>query len=130
MKVAMKYVSAPFLLTFWGATIICFTIKSAGADAVEEAYALNQEAMADMSMAQFDSAAGKFLEAAAMVQDYQIRGRKLRYTPTFMAAWAFEKEGHRPEACRSYQRFLEITPPEYREATKADHARDFLNRHC
>ena len=110
--------------------IIGFSATGVRADEVEEAYALNQEAMADMSMAQFDSAARKFLEAATMVQDYQIKDRKLRYTPTFMAAWAFEKEGHRAEACRSYQRFLEIAPPEYREATKADHAKDYLSRHC
>ncbi|MBI5198208.1 MAG: hypothetical protein HZA19_06335 [Nitrospirae bacterium] len=102
----------------------------APADDVEKAYSLNQEAMVDMSMAEFGSAAGKFLEAAALVPDYQIQGRKLRYTPTFMAAWAFEKDGLREEACRYYEQFLRIAPEALREATKVEHAQDFLENQC
>jgi tetratricopeptide (TPR) repeat protein len=122
----------PSSLLWIALTIILIGLDTTAAlaDEVEEAYALNQEAMVEMSMAQFDSAAKKFLEAAARVRDYQIRDRNLRYTPTFMAAWAFEKEGDRIEACRYYRRFLEIAPQEHREETKADHAVDYLHRHC
>lgn len=100
------------------------------ADNVEEASALNQDAMVDMSMAEFESAARKFLKAAALVPDYGVKDRNLRYTPTFMAAWAFEKIGDEAEACRYFRRFLEIASPEDREPTKGEHATDYLNRHC
>ena len=100
------------------------------ADDVEEAYALNQEAMVDMSMAEFESAARKFLKAAALVPDYGVKDRNLRYTPIFMAAWAFEKIGDEAEACRYFRRFLEIASPEDREPTKVEHAQDYLSHHC
>lgn len=96
----------------------------------EDAYALNQEAMVDMSTAEFESAARKFLEAGALVPDYGIKNRSLRYTPTFMAAWAFEKMGNGAEACRYFKKFLEIAPPEQRETTKVEHAQDYLSHHC
>ena len=96
----------------------------------EEAYTLNQEAMVDMSTAKFDAAAQKFIKAAGLVSDYQIKDKPLRYTPNFMAAWAFEKTGNMAEACRYYGRFLEIAPPEEWEPTKAEHAQEFLDRHC
>ncbi len=96
----------------------------------EEAYALNQDAMVDMSMAQFDSAAEKFIRAADIAPDYSIKNRALRYTPNFMAAWAFEKTGKLPHACQYFKRFLEVSPPEEREQTKADHAEKYINRRC
>jgi hypothetical protein len=103
---------------------------SASDEETERAYSLNQEAMIDLSTAEFPSAARKFLEAAGIVPDYGIMGRPLRYTPTFMAAWAFEKEGLREEACRTYDRFLRIAPEDLREGTKVEHARSFLNDYC
>jgi tetratricopeptide (TPR) repeat protein len=125
----MKF-TTDLLLWIAALFIIGFSATDVRSDEIEEAYAINQEAMVDMSMAQFDSAAKKFLMAAAIITDYQIRGQKLRYTPTFMAAWAFEKEGHPAEACRHFRRFLEIAPQEHREKTKVDHAVDYLHRHC
>jgi tetratricopeptide (TPR) repeat protein len=96
----------------------------------EEAYRLNEDGMTDMSMAEFESAATKFLYAAAMVPDYGITGRPLRYTPTFMAAWALEKLGRREEACRYFKKFLEIAPTDSREPSKVEHAQEYLGRQC
>ena len=101
-----------------------------GADDIEKAYILNQEAMIDMSTAQFQPAAQKFIKAASIAQDYQIRGRSLVYTPIFMAAWAFEKIKDFDQSCRYFKQFLEISPVEYREETKVKHAREFLGGHC
>jgi tetratricopeptide (TPR) repeat protein len=102
---------------------------AAGAEA-DRAYSLNQEAMAEMSQAAFESAADKFLRAAAIVPDYAIEDRPLRYTPTFMAAWAYEKLGAAARACRYYGRFLEIAPADRAEPTKLEHARAFVDQHC
>ena len=104
--------------------------SQAGFNDVETAYALNQEAMVDMSMAQFRSAVEKFIQAASIVPDYQIRGRSLLYTPTFMAAWAFEKIKDFHQSCRYFKQFLEIAPLEYREETKVKHAQEFLSGQC
>ena len=95
-----------------------------------KAYALNQEAMVDMSMAQFDSAADKFIEAAELISDYKIKDQSLRYTPNFMAAWAYEKIGDAPKACRYFKKFIEVATIEDREQTKTDHAENYLGRHC
>ena len=119
------------------ALLVCFWIMTfplgftdAHAADMDEAYGFNQDAMIDMSMAQFESAAEKFIKAASIIPDYQVRDRKLLYTPTFMAAWAFEKDGNKEKACRYYSQFLRIAPPEFREASKVDHAGDFLKTTC
>jgi tetratricopeptide (TPR) repeat protein len=117
-------------LIVWSMVGVLYMATIAYADDVEKAYALNQDAMVDMSTAEFESAAQKFLEAAALVPDYRIKDRPLRYTPTFMAAWAFEKMGNLLKACVYYKKFLEIAPAEEREPTKAEHAQDFLNHQC
>lgn len=118
-------------------TVISFLILSIGTvqsetapEDVEKAYALNQGGMVDMSMALFRSAALKFIQAASMVPDYQIRGKSLLYTPTFMAAWAFEKIKDFSQSCRYYRQFLEIAPLEFREETKVKHAQEFLYGKC
>lgn len=118
-------------------TVISFLILSIGTvqsetgpEDVEKAYALNQGAMVDMSTARFQSAAQKFIQAASIVPDYQIRGKSLLYTPTFMAAWAFEKIKDFSRSCRYYKQFLEIAPLEFREETKVKHAQEFLSGQC
>lgn len=102
----------------------------AAAQTDEEAYEYNRQGMIAMSEAQFEEAIVEFQKAAAVATDYQIRGRPLVYTPVFMTAWALEKIGRVQEACREFQKFLAVAPPEVVEATKADHARDYLNHHC
>src|SRR3990172_132688 len=77
----------PIILAIFCASMTLGMAQTVRADDVEEAYALNQEAMVDMSMAEFESAARKFLKAAALVPDYGVKDRNLRYTPVFMAAW-------------------------------------------
>ena len=120
----------PILLGALWIGMIWSTGTTVRAEDTEDAYVLNQEAMVDMSMAQFEAAAEKFLEAAAMVSDYQIKNQKLRYTPTFMAAWAHEKLGNFAEACLYFREFLEISPEDERELTKVKHATDYLNDRC
>ena len=83
-----------------------------------------------MSMAQFDSAAEKFIQAAQIAPDYSIKDRPLLYTPNFMAAWAFEKTGKRPYACKYFKHFLDIAPTGERETSKANHAEEFISRRC
>lgn len=95
---------------------------------VQEAYEHNRAGMVNMSMARFEEAIAEFNQAAALLPDYQIRGRPLVYTPIFMTGWAYEKIGRLNEACRHYQRFLEIVPPEVVEETKAQHAREILEK--
>lgn len=109
--------------------IVCAPGRSR-ADDVEEAYSINQDAMVDMSTAEFQSAADKFLKAGRMVPDYGIKDRSFRYTPTFMAAWAFEKMVNIPEACRYFRRFLKITTHADRESTKEVHAQSYIEDHC
>ncbi len=96
----------------------------------EDAYEHNRQGMVAMSQAEFEEAIAEFQSAAALVGDYQIVGRSLVYTPVFMMAWANEKIGRIPDACREFKRFLEIAPPESVERTKADHAGDYLKQHC
>jgi tetratricopeptide (TPR) repeat protein len=84
--------------------------------------------MVDMSMARFEEAIEEFRKAAVLLPDYQIRGRPLVYTPIFMTAWAYEKLGRQNEACDQYQKFLEISPPEMVEQSKAQHAQDVLDQ--
>ncbi|MBI3595671.1 MAG: hypothetical protein HY203_00790 [Nitrospirae bacterium] len=100
------------------------------AQSEEEAYEYNRQGMIAMSEAEFEEAIVNFQKAAALAKDYQIRGRSLIYTPVFMTAWASEKIARGTEACREFQRFLEIAPPDAVEATKAEHARDYLKHHC
>ena len=108
-----------------------FTTSGETADTnKEQAYRLNQDAMMDMNTAQFGSAAEKFIQAAALFPDYAIRSKGLLYTPNFMAAWAYEKIGDAPKACRYFKRFIEVAPIETREETKTDHAKSYLGRHC
>ncbi len=95
---------------------------------VQEAYEHNRAGMVNMSMARFEEAIAEFNQAAALLPDYQIRGRPLIYTPIFMTGWAFEKIGRLNEACEHYRRFLEIAPPETVEETKAQHAREVLEK--
>lgn len=99
-------------------------------DLRDDAYEHNRQGMIAMSEAEFEAAIAEFESAAALVKDYQIIGRPLVYTPVFMTAWANEKIGRIPDACRKFKQFLAIAPPETVEATKADHARDYLNQHC
>ncbi len=105
-------------------------LQSAPASEADEAYGLNRDAMVDMSEAQFEQAAAKFIRAARIAPDYTIGGRPLLYTPNFMAAWAYEKLGNSEDACRYFRKFLEVAPHDTIESTKADHARDYLRGHC
>jgi tetratricopeptide (TPR) repeat protein len=93
-----------------------------------EAYEHNRAGMVNMSMARFEEAIAEFNQAAALLPDYQIQGRPLIYTPIFMTGWAYEKIGLLKEACEHYRRFLEIAPPETGEETKAQHAREVLEK--
>lgn len=97
---------------------------------VEQAYQYNREGMIAMSKARFEDAVEHFQKAAALVPDYGITRRGLRYTPNFMTAWAYEKLGRSEEACRYFRHFLDLAPGEWLEAEKADHANGFLARHC
>lgn len=99
-------------------------------EVLERAYAYNREGMKDMSMARFPEAIEKFGQAAGLAGDYEIRRRPLVYTPVFMTAWAYEKMDDRGRACRYYGEFLKVSPPEWIEASKRDHARNYLSRHC
>ena len=100
------------------------------AQSEEEAYEHNRQGMIAMSEAEFEEAIVEFQKAAALAQDYQIRGRSLIYTPVFMTAWANEKIGRVTEACGAFQQFLDIAPQDAIEPTKAEHARDYLKAHC
>jgi tetratricopeptide (TPR) repeat protein len=99
-------------------------------DLRDDAYEHNRQGMIAMSKADFEEAIEEFQSAAALAKDYQIIGRPLVYTPVFMTAWAHEKIGRTQEACREFQQFLAIAPPESVEETKVDHARDYLKQHC
>jgi tetratricopeptide (TPR) repeat protein len=96
----------------------------------EQAYAYNRDGMIAMSKAQFDEAIEQFQHAATLVPDYGITRRELRYTPNFMIGWAHEKQGRIEEACRAFRRFLDLAPPALIEQGKADHAGQYLGRHC
>jgi len=100
------------------------------AQSEEEAYEYNRQGMIAMSEAEFEAAIVNFQKAAALAKDYQIRDRPLIYTPVFMTAWASEKIDRVTEACREFQHFLDIAPPDAVEPTKAEHARDYLKQHC
>ena len=91
------------------------------------AYEHNRAGMINMSMARFEEAIVEFEKAVALYPDYQIQGQPLVYTPIFMTAWAYEKIGRIDKACEYYRKFLEISPPDAVEATKAQHARDVLD---
>ena len=110
--------------------VFCAAPAGIRAEVSDEAFELNRDAMVDMSMAQFDSAAEKFIQAAALVPDYGIKGRRLQYTPNFMAAWAYEKMGKTQEACLYFRKFLDIAPLGDRELTKAEHAQEYVSSHC
>jgi len=97
---------------------------------VERAYAYNREGMIAMSKALFDNAIEQFQKAADLVPDYGITRRGLRYTPNFMIGWAHEKNGRQEEACRSFRRFLDLATRPWIEEEKADHASQYLGRHC
>jgi tetratricopeptide (TPR) repeat protein len=113
-----------FLALFWA------TPPESRAEDTDEAFELNRDAMVDMSMAEFASAAEKFIKAASLVPDYGIKDRKLQYTPNFMAGWAFEKMGKIQDACVFFRKFLDIAPPGDRELTKTEHAQDYVDSHC
>jgi len=104
--------------------------RIADADVTERAYGYNRDAMIAMSEAQFDEAIDLFQKAAALVPDYGITRRELRYTPNFMTGWAYEKLGQEAAACKFFGAFLTRSPSERVEASKADHATDFIARHC
>ena len=105
---------------------ICFAQNSPSVE--DRAYEYNRAGMMDMSMARFEEAIEEFRKAAALLPDYQIRGRSLVYTPIFMTAWAYEKIGRQNEACDQYRKFLESSPPEVVEESKAQHAREVLDQ--
>ncbi|MGH7275189.1 MAG: tetratricopeptide repeat protein [Nitrospiria bacterium] len=90
------------------------------------AYEHNRAGMINMSMARFEEAIVEFEKAVALYPDYQIQGQPLVYTPIFMTAWAYEKIGRIDKACEFYRKFLEISPPDAVEATKAQRAREVL----
>lgn len=100
------------------------------AQLIEQAYAYNRAGMIAMSKAEFDDAIEQFQKAAELVPDYGITRRGLRYTPNFMIGWAHEKTGRDVDACRSFRRFLDLAPHQWMEEEKADHARQYLGRHC
>lgn len=97
---------------------------------MEQAYAYNRAGMIAMSKAEFDDAIEQFQKAAELVPDYGIIRRGLRYTPNFMIGWAHEKNGRDEKACHSFRRFLDLAPHQWLEEEKADHARQYLGRHC
>ncbi len=105
-------------------------VTAQSGDMRDDAYEHNRQGMIAMSKADFEEAIAEFQSAAALAKDYQIIGRPLVYTPVFMTAWAYEKIGRTHEACRGFQQFLAIAPSESVEATKADHASDYLKQHC
>jgi Flp pilus assembly protein TadD len=104
--------------------------QGAGAPSDEDAYEHNRQGMIAMSKADFEGAIAEFQAAAALAKDYKITGRALIYTPVFMTAWANEKIGRTREACREFRHFLAIAPHESVEATKAEHAGDYLKQNC
>ena len=113
------------------ASLVFPALNSAQSTSLEDqAYELNREGMVEMSQAAFEKAIEAFDKAAALAKDYEILGRPLTYTPVFMAAWAGEKIGRVKEACGAYRRFLQIAPPGRVEATKAEHAKEYLKLHC
>jgi tetratricopeptide (TPR) repeat protein len=105
-------------------------LQGAMSQSEDEAYEHNRQGMIAMSEAEFEEAISEFQKAAALAEDYQIIGRPLVYTPVFMTAWAHEKIGRIPDACRGFARFLAIAPPGSVEKTKAEHAGDYLKQHC
>ncbi len=94
----------------------------------EQAYEHNRSGMMKMAMARFDEAIVDFQMAAEMMEDYTILDRPLVYTPVFMIAWAYEKLGDGVNACKTYQRFLDLAPGALAEPSKVSHARDYLDR--
>lgn len=99
-------------------------------DDIEQAYAYNRDGLVAMSKARFVEAIELFDHAARMAPDYHIMNRKLSYTPTFMAAWAYEKIGRKTKACEYFRRFLDTAPADLIEADKAAHAREYLSQFC
>jgi tetratricopeptide (TPR) repeat protein len=97
---------------------------------LERAYAHNRDGMIAMAKAQFNDAIEQFQQAAGLVPDYGITRRGLHYTPNFMTGWAYEKLGRSDAACRFFRRFLGLAPAQWLEADKADHANNFMARHC
>lgn len=96
----------------------------------DTAYQHNREGMIAMGMARFDEAIRSFLKASALVEDYQIRGKKLEYTPVFHTGWARQKIGLTREACGAFERFLSIVPKEDTDGTKIDHAQGYIRENC
>ncbi|MHB8481520.1 MAG: tetratricopeptide repeat protein [Nitrospiria bacterium] len=106
-----------------------FPVTASGDEAADKAYDLNRRAMIDMSEAKFEEAADLFQEAAKLKSDYEISGKPLLYTPTFMTAWAYEKIGDRKKACDEFSLFLKRAGVLV-EPTKKEHADDFIKKHC
>ena len=117
------------LLLPWVGFLFLSGMNSAQALSPAEApaYEHNRAGMINLSMARFEEAIVEFEKAVALYPDYQIQGQPLVYTPIFMTAWAYEKIGRIDKACEYYRKFLEISPPDAVEATKAQHARDVLH---
>ncbi len=96
----------------------------------ERAYELNREGMIAMSEARFTDAIAAFERAAALVDDYEILGKPLTYTPVFMAGWASEKIERTPEACKAYRRYLRLAVEHPVEPTKVEHATAYVATNC
>lgn len=126
----MTRANALFTAAFLSLALLVTVSAESRADQTEDAFELNRDAMVDMSMAEFESAAEKFIRAADLVPDYGIKGRRLQYTPNFMAAWAFEKMGKAQNACLYFKKFLDIAPLGDRELTKTEHAQEYVSSHC
>ena len=109
--------------------LLAFPVKAGGEDVWDKAYDLNRQGMTDMSEARFEEAIVLFQEAAKLKSDYEITGKPLLYTPTFLAAWAFEKIGDRKKACGEFRLFLKRAGSDA-EPTKKEHADDFIKNHC
>ena len=100
-----------------------------GDAATEKAYDLNRQGMIGMSEAKFEEAIDLFQEAVKLKPDYEISGKPLLYTPTFMTAWAYEKIGDRKKTCEEFRVFLKRAGTLI-EPTKKEHAGDFIKNHC
>jgi tetratricopeptide (TPR) repeat protein len=95
----------------------------------EKAYELNRQGMIDMAEAKFEEAILLFQQASRIKSDYEISGRALLYTPTFMTAWAYEKTGDSAKACETFQLFNNRSGA-LAEPTKKAHADQFIKNHC
>lgn len=98
-------------------------------DLAEKAYELNRQGMINMSEAKFEEAILFFQQASKIKSDYEISGRALLYTPTFMTAWAYEKTGDTAKACETFQLFINRSGASAEQNKKA-HADQFIKNHC